>query len=265
VLESKLEEALDSRSAWESIMSTRLSLDGGVRLARFVTCVLTIGISGAVAVLTAADRSNLAGKWSFNGNQSDKADEKIQKAQQEISMGRAPRGGGGYPGGGYPGGGYPGGGYPDGGYPSGGIGGPMGRAGGGGGMGRGGMGRNPGGMPGGGGLNGEDLERLARDPQTLAITPSDGKISIVDENGDERTLYPDGKKHKERDPNGGTTQYKTYWDGPRLATESKLKHSGKLTETYEVSPDGKRLYVTERVDNSGLAAPLVIRRVYDKR
>ena len=39
--------------------------------------------------------------------------------------------------------------------------------------------------------------------------------------------------------------------------------SGKLTETYVLSQDGKRLYVTSQLDNSQLSAPLVIRRVYD--
>jgi hypothetical protein len=39
--------------------------------------------------------------------------------------------------------------------------------------------------------------------------------------------------------------------------------SGKLTETYVLGQDGKRLYVTSQLDNSQLSAPLVIRRVYD--
>jgi len=34
-------------------------------------------------------------------------------------------------------------------------------------------------------------------------------------------------------------------------------------ETYELSRDGKQLYVISQLENSRLSAPLVIRRVYD--
>ena len=40
-------------------------------------------------------------------------------------------------------------------------------------------------------------------------------------------------------------------------------HSGKLTETYQASSDGKELIVVSRYDNSQLSVPLSIRRVYD--
>ena len=39
--------------------------------------------------------------------------------------------------------------------------------------------------------------------------------------------------------------------------------SGKLTDTYQVSSDGKQLIVISRYENSSLSQPLSIRRVYD--
>ena len=214
---------------------------------------LAVAMPGLVGPLMAADNPSLAGKWNFNAGQSDNADEKIQNAQNNSAVRAA--GGGGYPGGGYPGGG-------------GGMGVPMGRGGigmgGTGGMGRGGRGRGPGGMSQGRGINGEDLQRLAEDSKTLTISQDEQKVSLVSETGDSKTLYPDEKKHKEKDANGQTTEFKTHWEGQRLVAESKLKHSGKLTETYEVSSDGKQLYATERLDSSSLGEPLAIRRVYDK-
>jgi hypothetical protein len=97
----------------------------------------------------------------------------------------------------------------------------------------------------------------------LRIEQNEQEISITDDTGRTKTLYPDGKKHKEQDSGGGTTAFKTHWDGERLVAEGKMGHSGKLTETYELSPDGKHLHVTSRLDSSQLTTPLTIRRVFD--
>jgi hypothetical protein len=239
-------------------MSKTTGLASRIRVL-MTTCVVAAAVAGLITVSRAADKPGLAGKWSFNADQSDDANSQIQKAEQNSSSSGNYPGGGSTAGGGYPGGGYPGGGYPGGGYPGGrgGIG--MGGIGGGG-MGRGGRGQRSAGQ----GPSSEDLEKLARDPKTLTISQDDQKLSIVDDNGDVNTLYPDGKKHKQQDANGDTVEYKTHWDDQRLVAESKLKHSGKLTSTYELSPDGKQLFLTTRLDNSALAAPLIIRRVYDK-
>ncbi len=126
------------------------------------------------------------------------------------------------------------------------------------------MGRRPsGGASQGGGMAGADLEELAADPKILRIEQNEQQVSIAADAGRTKTLYPDGKKHKEQGSGEKTTAIKTHWDGERLVAESKMGHSGKLTETYELSPDGKQLYVTSRLDGPHLAAPLTIRRVYD--
>lgn len=220
------------------------------------TRALVVGSALAAAFAIAAQASfaqskpHFAGDWNFNQDQSDDANQKIHDAQAQV---QARSQGGGYPGGGYPGGGYPGGGYPGGG----GIGFPGGRGGMGGGMGRGRMG----GGPQGGGLSSEDMEQLAATPKSLKIDQDEDKISITNDSGDVTNLYPDGKKHKVTDSTGQSTTIKTHWDGDHLVSESKL-HSGKLTESYELSPDGKQLDVISRLDY-GRNGSLVIRRVYD--
>jgi len=131
-------------------------------------------------------------------------------------------------------------------------------------MGRGPMGRGShSGGPQGGGMAAADWEELAADAKMLKIEQKEEQISITDDNANTKTLYPDGKKHKEQGSGGKTTAITTHWDGQRLVAESKMGHSGKLTETYELSPDGKQLYVISRLDSSQLTAPLTIRRVYD--
>ena len=137
------------------------------------------------------------------------------------------------------------------------MGGGMGR----GGMGGGGMGR-PGGMGNpGGGVSGQEWNQLATNPKSLTISQRDDQI-VISDSEHTRTLYPDGKKHEEKDENGKKISTKTEWQGDELIAETKM-HSGKLTETYQVSSDGKQLIVVSRYDNSSLSGPLSIRRVYD--
>jgi hypothetical protein len=109
-----------------------------------------------------------------------------------------------------------------------------------------------------------EWEELATNAKTLRIEQNEQQISITDDAGRTKTLYPDGKKHKEQGSGEQSIATKTRWDGDRLVAEGKVGHSGKLTETYELSSNGKQLYVSSRFDSSQLAAPLTIRRVYDQ-
>src|ERR1019366_8356794 len=164
----------------------------------------------------------------------------------------------GYPGGGSAGGGCRGGGGIGGSYPGGGgMGGGMGR----GGMGGGGMGRPDGmGNP-GGGVSGQEWDQLATNPKSLTIGQRDDQI-VISDSEHTRTLYPDGKKHEEKDENGKKISTKTEWQGDELIAETKM-HSGKRTETYQVTSDGKQRIVVSTYDNSSLSGPRSIRRVYD--
>jgi hypothetical protein len=218
-------------------------------------CMFLLGLAG---LSRAADKPQLKGVWNFDPDQSDDAQQKVHDAQEKAAGARR-ESGGGYPSGGtYPNDGtYPGGDYPAGGVGVGigrvGIGGPMG-----GGIGRhGGMGRQ------GARLSSEVWDELAANPKFLRIDQREQQVVITDDAGHARTFYPDGKKHQETDTAGKKTSTKAAWDGDTLIAESKLDHSGKLTETYRLSTDGKQLYVVSRFEASSLTGPLSIRRVYD--
>ncbi|MFB3921470.1 MAG: hypothetical protein ACE145_07090 [Terriglobia bacterium] len=233
-------------------------------------------LTGLAPRMRAQDKSQLGGQWNINEGESDNARAKIQGAREQSSAGRRrsggnyPSGGGNdpsgedYPGGGvpYPGGGgtYPrGGGYPGGGYPGGGIGGPIGGIGfPGGRRGRGGMERQP------RGLSEQEMEMLASAPKLLRVDLQEKRIVLTDDDGQVRNLYPDGKKHSEKDVNGEKISTKTQWEGSQLVVERKAGRSGKLTELYRVSSDGKELFVTARLEDPALSQPLSIQRVYDR-
>ena len=227
-----------------------------------VACFLAASLVG---VARAGDKAQLTGHWNFNQDQSDDAQHKVEEAQQNSKVRATNAGGGGYPGGGggYPGGGgtYPGGG---GGYP--------------GGMGRGGMGGMGGPYPGGGGtgrggpqgtanrgpaISSEEWDRLAENPKYLRIDQRSEQIVVINDSDQAQTFYPDGKKHDDKDASGKKITTKADWEGDSFVAETKLSHSQKLTQTFRVSEDGKQLWVTTRFEDSSLAGPVSIRRVYD--
>jgi hypothetical protein len=219
-------------------------------------CLIVLG-----SLAYAADKAQLSGTWNYNADQSDNAQLKVQQAQeasQSASSSNSPGarypGGAGNPGGmGYPsGGGYPGGtGYPGGGgYPNGGAG-------------QGGTGNGSGsrGMQTPGSVSPQQWSQLAANPKYLAITQQENQIVITDDSHT-LTLYPDGKKHSGKDEDGKKTSTKTQWQGDELVAETRMG-SGRLTDTYQLSSDGKQLIVISRYEDFSLAGNLSIRRVYD--
>jgi len=222
--------------------------------------------AAALVVISLPDRAraggsqpDLSGRWQFNKDQSDDAQQKITDAQSNqrttaTNGGGYPGGGGGYPGGG---GGYPGGG---GGYPGGGGGWP-----GGGGMGRGGMGRRGGQQANRGNtVSAEDWDRLGQTPKFLQIDQKSGQVVVTDDSDHAQTFYLDGKKHDDKDDNGKKiSSTKTGWQGDTLEAETKLEHGTKLTQSFSLSDDHKQLTVVSRLENSSLQGPVTVRRVYD--
>jgi len=195
------------------------------------------------------NQPKLGGRWEFNKDQSDDAQQKISDAQN--SQRPSDNSGGGYPGGGGAGG-YPGGGV---GWPGGG----MGLPGGGGRMGR----RGGQGNRGGSSVSSEDWDRLAENPKFLRVDQRSDQVVVTDDSDRARTFYPDGKKHDDKDANGKKVSTKTEWQGDTLVAETKLDHSTKLTQSFRLSDDSKQLYVISRLENSSLQAPVSVRRVYD--
>jgi len=221
-----------------------------IRIAVVVCLGLALG-----GISRAAEKPKLAGHWDFNQEQSDDARQKVQDARQNSADARrdpTTTTGGTYPSGGT----YPGTGYPAGrvGMGVGGIGWPIG-----GGIGR--TGRTSQGR--GDKVSSQTWDELAANPNYLRIDQHDDRVVISDDADHTRTFYPDGKKHEDKDANGKKTSTKTDWNGDSLVAESKLGRSGKLTETYRVTADGKQLYVISQFEDSSLAGPVSIRRVYD--
>jgi len=106
---------------------------------------------------------------------------------------------------------------------------------------------------GGGGMMGPGLDRLE-------IRHEEPRLYIVSADGSDRTIYTDGRKVK-RDSERGLVEVQAKWKKARLVVERKMD-GGKLKDTYELAPNGDRLYVTTKM-SGGRMGSMEFRRVYD--
>jgi hypothetical protein len=109
---------------------------------------------------------------------------------------------------------------------------------------------------------------LARDlleiPEALTIRIAPGHVTFVDDLDRERTYPTDGSRNKYRLA-ASRFNAKLVWDGSQLRKEIDGGLGFKMTETYFLSPDARRLFVIVRVDRSRPDGPIVgADRVYDR-
>ena len=167
---------------------------------------------------------NLAGTWQLNKKQSDDPREKMQEARNEQGNGG---GGGGFGGGG-----------------------------GGRGMGRGRQGQ-------GQGQGGDMMKEFSQ----LTITQTASMAKVTGESGRVLALYSsaDQSQSDSNKSDNSTPQQESaaaHWQENQLVVTSQTRR-GSTTRSYGLSPDGKQLYVTTRVENQRLSQPVVYRFVYD--
>jgi len=194
-------------------------------------------VSATVRV-DANGRPDFSGTWTLNEDLSEDPRTKMQ----EAGGGRGPRGGGG--------------------------GGWGGRGGGGGGGfgGRGGMGggghRGGGDSGDGGGDGGDRSSRFAENlaaQKVLTISHRDPEVVITDLNGRARTFYTDARKAEE-ERSEGTAKIQTKWKDRSIVVVTKVGNRT-ITDTYERSADGARLFLTTKME--GGRASFSFRRVYE--
>jgi hypothetical protein len=218
----------------------------------------------------APGREQFSGVWAYNADQS--VDARTGKREQEASS-TAPRRGGDPSGnGGGTGGGR-----------SGGRGGGFGGGGGGGGTGGGGGGGFGGGGGGGGGVGGggggnrtpnvrestaAERRTMMRDllevSEHLTIKVSASAVSFTDDFDRERS-YPTNDKKQKYQLGAAVFEAKARWDGPQFKKDIEGADGFRMTETYFLSDDGRRLFAVLRVGEPSKDTPVVgVNRVYDR-
>lgn len=126
-----------------------------------------------------------------------------------------------------------------------------GRRGGGGWPGGGGYGGHRGGM--GGGESDEERQKmheLLSPPKTMTVSMTGAEVDLLDDRDRKRAFMTDGRKlQKSKDDNYQEIAAK--WDGNRLITDERSPRGGKMSRTFELSPDGRQLYENLRIESSG--------------
>lgn len=191
--------------------------------------------------LTIGGKPNLSGTWVLNKDESDDARQKIQEAAGSSGQngGQQPGWGGG---GGYGGGG--------------------------------GWGSRGSRYPGGGGGNtgqGRGQADFMDDFSHLTIDQTESTVKVTGESGRTLVSYPASNQSQSSssssDSSGNTASTRTppsaAWKDNQLVVEEQQGRRGSTTRTYELSPDGKQLYVTTTLNNPRFQKPVTIRFVYD--
>lgn len=203
-------------------------------------------------------RTTLAGSWKFNRNDSDDPMQEVRSVESQTNI---EAGGSGYPAGGsYPSnGGYGGGGF-----------GPPGTA-----------GRNIGGNPSGNtgypgstssdgmprstGYDIEDnprMQPLIHPPQTLTVDQKDSEIDVTGDRLYELMLFTDRHQLPKKSTDDNHEQVAAHWNGSQLVSDEKSPLGGKMSRTFELSKDGRKLLETLHIENRHAPA-LNLRYVYD--
>jgi hypothetical protein len=111
----------------------------------------------------------------------------------------------------------------------------------------------------------QDLSRdLLEVPERLTIAVDPAAVTITDDLARERVYPTDGHKQRYR---LGASQFDATvsWAGDQLKKDIDAGYGFKMTETYFLSPDGRRLFVVVRVgDVKAGTARTGFNRVYDR-
>lgn len=209
-------------------------------------------------------KPNLSGTWTLNKDESDDPREAMRQAGNSGGSGNGNGNGGG---------------------------GHVGMGGGGGGWGGGGGQRGGGGMGGGGGRrggqsgSGSAMNNLSQ----LTIEQTASSAKVTGDSGEVLALYSAEDSSKptssaggsSTSPSAGSSTSSTtsgsngssgdsvaappaaQWQGAQLVAVTPGRRQGSTTRTYELSPDGKQLYVTTKMDNPRFKNPVTFRLVYD--
>jgi len=124
--------------------------------------------------------------------------------------------------------------------------------------------RAGGGWPGGGGYGGhrggmaggesdeerQKMHELLSPAKTMTFSMTGAEVDLMDDRDRKRAFITDGRKlQKSKDDNNQEIAAK--WDGNRLITDEKSPRGGKMSRTFELSPDGRQLYEDLRMESSG--------------
>jgi len=107
----------------------------------------------------------------------------------------------------------------------------------------------------------QQLQDLIEPATSLTFVQKEGEVDVTDDQGRKRTNLTDNRK-PQKSNNENYRESAAHWEGARLVSEEKGLHGGRITRFYELSPDGKQLYESVRLDNTHTGL-VTVRYVFD--
>jgi hypothetical protein len=109
----------------------------------------------------------------------------------------------------------------------------------------------------------EALENVQA-PESLEINQQGSQITITRAGGRARTFNADGSSQKIQTRKGKSVEMSASQREGQIAIEVRPEgRGGRISETYALAANGRKLNVTIRVEGERLNQPIVIRRVYE--
>ncbi len=100
-----------------------------------------------------------------------------------------------------------------------------------------------------------------KDLDEVTIVQKDGAVTITDGSGRSRVLWTDGRKMRDESEPGGPATVRASWKDGSLVVKVKPEKGPGRTESWLVSNDRKRLFLTLTLEKD---APFPMRRAYDQ-
>ena len=96
----------------------------------------------------------------------------------------------------------------------------------------------------------QKMHELLSPPTTMTLSMTGAEVDLMDDHDRKRAFMTDGRKlQKSKDYRYQEIAAK--WDGKRLVTDEKSPTGGKMSRTFELSPDGRQLYENLHIESSG--------------
>ena len=96
----------------------------------------------------------------------------------------------------------------------------------------------------------QKMHELLSPPTTMTFSMTGAEVDLMDDRDRKRAFMTDGRK-LEKSKDERYQEIAAKWDGNRLVTEEKSPRGGKMSRTFELSPDGRQLYENLRIEGSG--------------
>jgi hypothetical protein len=107
----------------------------------------------------------------------------------------------------------------------------------------------------------QQLQDLIEPATSLSFVQKENEVDVTDDQGRKR-IYLTDNRHPQKSKDANYQESSAHWEGARLVSEEKGLHGGRITRTYELTPDGKQLNENVRLDNSHTGL-LTVRYVFD--